>query len=264
MRTLPTAARARNLKKIGNNIDEKCIDKIFSITNKEAYSQFQELVPDIPLDHIVCVQEIIEIIKKDSDKRFSEIIFITLLDHVHTLLERFKQGIQLKNPMLWDIKRFYTNEYKLGLKSLDIIEDKFNIRLSDDEAGFIAIHIANSQMNENSNEIQRVYEVTRIMQEITNIVKYHFNVNFNEDSVYFHRCTSHLNFFAQRLINGNTFKEEGDGLLDVIKIKYRNSYICVEKISDFIKSNYRYDVSDEEKLYLTIHIERAVYKTGDN
>ena len=250
-------------KKNGDLINDENVDKIFSLKNKAANDQFQELVVDIPLDQILCVQEIIKIIKEESNKNVGEVMLITLLDHIHTAIVRIGQDIRIINPMLWDIKRFYPSEYKMGLKALDIIEKNFNVRLSDDEAGFIAIHIANAQINENSNEIQLIYKVTKIMQEITNIVKYHFNVNFNEDSVYFHRFTSHLNFFAQRLSKGTKLDDDSDGLLDVIKIKYKNSYECVEKIASFIESKYRYIISDDEKLYLTIHIERVIYKTCD-
>ena len=142
------------------------------------------------------------------------------------------------------------------MKALKTIEDRFEIRLPDDEAGFIALHIVNAQKDQ---DIKVVYKITKIMQEISNIVKYNFGITFDEESVYYYRFITHLKFFAERLVEGKTYTgEEDDGLLDVIKVKYKNAYNCVEKIATFIKEQYNYDLANEEKLYLTIHIEKIV------
>lgn len=44
---------------------------------------------------------------------------------------------QVKNALLWEIKRFYKDEFEIGMKALDMIEEKTKIRFPDDEAGFI-------------------------------------------------------------------------------------------------------------------------------
>ncbi|MDO5411463.1 MAG: PRD domain-containing protein [Lachnospiraceae bacterium] len=85
---------------------------------------------------------------------------------------------------------------------------------------------------------------------------------FNEDDVYYYRFITHLKFFAKRLIEQKTYQdEESDDLLDVIKKKYQNAYRCVEKIGQFIDRKYEYQLSKEELLYLTIHIERVINRT---
>ena len=110
--------------------------------------------------------------------------------------------------------------------------------------------------------MQNMYAITKVMQEISNIVKYKFQIEFDENSVYYYRFITHLKFFAQRLISGKTFEDMDDSsLLDMVKTKYKNAYYCVNEISNFIYRKYKYELSDEEKLYLTIHIERVVYKT---
>ena len=34
-----------------------------------------------------------------------------------------------------------------------------------------------------------------------------------------------------------------------------------EKIEEYVKKNYHHELSNDEKLYLMVHIERTVYKT---
>lgn len=246
-------------KKVGDEIDEREINKVFILQDKTQSRRFQELVSEIPLKHLQVADEIIEMFKIELGKKINDRIYISLSDHIYTAIQRFLEGITITNFMLWDIKRFYELEFSLALKALDIIKKRFNIELPEDEAAFITLHIVNAEMDESN--IKQILEVTKIMQEISNIVKYYFSVEFDTDSVYYYRFITHLKFFAQRLVANKTFKDSSDDeLLEVVKVKYHTSYKCVERITEFILRKYKYELSNEEKLYLTIHIERVIYK----
>lgn len=247
-------------KKIGDAIEKKSIEKVFTLTNSVALNKLQELVVDIPLEYLEVTEEIVVYSKACLGKRINEMIYVSLVDHIYTSIDRYLEGINIKNALLWDIRRFYPDEFDIGMTALDMIEKKFKVRLPDDEAGFIALHIVNAEIDEDS--MQNMYAITKVMQEISNIVKYKFQIEFDENSVYYYRFITHLKFFAQRLISGKTFEDMDDSsLLDMVKTKYKNAYYCVNEISNFIYRKYKYELSDEEKLYLTIHIERVVYKT---
>lgn len=247
-------------KKTGDDIDPAMVDKEFRLSSKGTKSKFEELVVDIPIENLQLAEEIICYAKAHLGKRLNEIIYISLVDHLHTAIMRFLEGITVKNALLWDIRRFYPEEFYVGMKALDQIEKRCKVRLPEDEAGFIALHLVNAEMDESS--MQDMYAITKIMQEITNIVKYVFNMDFDEDSVYYYRFITHLKFFAQRLLNGKVYDDSADDdLYEIVKVKYKNSYNCVCKIADFIQKKYQHCLTNEEKLYLTIHIERIVYKS---
>ncbi|WP_295254059.1 BglG family transcription antiterminator LicT [uncultured Catenibacterium sp.] len=243
-------------KKVGDLIDPKQVDKVFFLEDQEVSRRFKELVVNIPLEYLQIGDEIFDEAKMTLGKPINDNCYIALVDHIYTACERVKEGIFVKNALLWDIKRFYKIEYEVGKRSLQIIKDKTGIELSDDEAGFIALHIVNGQLDKDSHDM---YEITKIMQEVENIVRYHFRVDFNEDSAYYYRFVTHLKFFAQRLLEHKTQESQEDDLLSVVQVKYANAYQCVEKIVQFISKQYNYELSDEEKLYLTIHIHRVVY-----
>ncbi|WP_394921190.1 BglG family transcription antiterminator LicT [uncultured Robinsoniella sp.] len=246
-------------KKAGDDIDSDMIDKMFFLSAPDAHHKFQVLIQDVPMEHIVIGEEIISEAKLRLGKKLNDMVYISLIDHVHTSILRFLDGVTVKNVLLWDIRRFYKDEFQVGLWALDFIEEKCKVRLPDDEAGFIALHLANAQMDQA--KMHNMYEITRIMQEIVNIVKYYFQIEFNEDDVYYYRFITHLKFFAKRLIDHNIYEEDdNDDLWDVIKAKYQNAFRCVEKITKFILKKYEYQLSKEEQIYLTIHIERVVNK----
>ncbi|WP_160688467.1 PRD domain-containing protein [Clostridium sp. C2-6-12] len=246
-------------KKCGEELDESKIDKTFILSNPDVSNKFQELMTYIPSEYIELGEDIIRYTEKTLGKNLNDTIYISLIDHIYAAIKRFKDGISVKNAILWDIKRFYKDEFNIGLNVLNMIEERFLVRLPDDEAGFIAIHIVEALLNEN---VEDMYNITEVMSEISNIVKYNFHIAFNEDSIYYYRFITHLKFFAQRLLgNKINIDDKNDDLLDTVKLKYVNSYECVNKIGDFLKRRYDYNITNEEKLYLTIHIERLVYKS---
>lgn len=248
-------------KKCGDDVDPAQIDKVFTMNNPDTNNKFQELVANIPMDYMLLVENIITYAKTHIGKKINDTIYISLVDHIFMSVKRHEEGIEVKNALLWDIKRFYKDEYCIGLKALEMIKDQTDVELPEDEAGFIALHFVNAQMEENPDKVEDIYNITKVMQEITNIVKYFFHIEFDENSVYYYRFVTHLKFFAQRMVTNRQYEqEEGDDLLEIIKVKYKNAYECVKKIKKFINEKYSYALSDEEMLYLTIHIARVVYK----
>lgn len=247
-------------KRAGDEIAPETVDKTFFLAGAEENTRFQVLIQDIPLEHMVIGEEIIAEARTRLGRALNDMVYISLIDHVHTSIVRFLEGITVKNVLLWDIRRFYKEEFQVGLWALERIREQCKVELPVDEAGFIALHLANAQMDEAV--MHNMYEITRIMQEMVNIVKYYFHVEFDEDDVYYYRFITHLKFFAKRMIDHKTYADEDhDDLLEVIRNKYQNAYRCVEKISRFIEKKYEYPLSSEEQLYLTIHIERVIGKT---
>lgn len=244
-------------KKEGEHIEDELIDKVYTLSD-EVSSKFQELAAEIPVEHMKISDDIIKYVKLKLGKKLNDSIYLSLCDHISTAILRHEEGVDVKNVLLWDIKKFYKDEFEIGKHGLEMIKEKLNVQLNEDEAGFIALHIVNAEMDE---KLETIYEVTKVMQEILNIVKYFFHIDFDEDSVYFYRFITHLKFFAHRLITKSSYQDEqSDDLLELIKIKYKNAYACCLKIKQFLKTNYAYDLSQEETLYLTIHIARVVYK----
>ena len=103
--------------------------------------------------------------------------------------------------------------------------------MPEDEAGFIALHLVNAQTE--NNDQSNLYELTKTMQDIINIVKYYFKTTFDEESVYF-IVLLRICVFVSRMQNHSTHAEETDDeLLEMVKIKYRNAYQCVQKSNHF-------------------------------
>lgn len=244
-------------KKNGDEIDDVMINKIYMLSSDKAMNDLEDLISSIPIEYANIAYDIVNLAKEKYNKKLNDSIYVSLMDHIHSAIERQKLNIRLTNPMLWDIKQFYREEFEIGIQAIDMIEKELKVEVPIDEAGFIALHIAEAQLNSSKPIIN---QITLLIEEICSIVRYYFKIDFDENSVYFSRFITHLKFFSQRLFLNQQLKKinKNNDLLDIVINKYKNSYGCVEKIKLFVSQKYHYSLSEEEQLYLTIHIQRVV------
>ena len=247
-------------KKVGAPVEDSKVEKIFYLQDKTQAAKLEELIMKLPLEQLKLAERIVNEARLQLGKKISDAIYISLADHISFSIKRFKEGVNIRNSLLWDIQRFYPEEYQFGLTALDLIEEQYAIRLPDDEAGFIALHIVNADQKYADDNM---YRVTQIMKDLTNIVKYTYARDFDVTSLSYHRFITHLRFFVQRTLANKTYQDESmdNELFTMVKEKYTMAYGCVLKIEDYLKTECDLSVTDEEKIYLSIHIERAMNST---
>lgn len=243
-------------KSVGEKVDESLIEKTFILKQKDASEKFKLLLEDIPSEYVSLCYDIIEYSKNILGVELSDYIYVTLTDHINYALKLFNEGLNRPNPLIWEIKKFYTKEFEIGLKALEFIEDETGKKLPEDEACNIALHLINAQVNSVGGKVEDVAKQTKMIQDILNIVKYTYNIPLDEKSLNYERFVTHLRFFFQRLSKNQEVESEDDFLLTQVKAKYRNAYDCMLKIEAYLEK----ELSDEEKLYLTIHIQRVTQR----
>ncbi|WOO87781.1 PRD domain-containing protein [Mollicutes bacterium LVI A0039] len=246
-------------KRSGDLVNSDVINKTFVVPAGEDELVVQKYIDALPVECFELALDIVEFAKIKTAKKLNDSVCLAIADHINSSIERFKLGTQIPNYLLWELKKFYTAEFEVGLYALDIIEKCTSIKLPEDEAGFIATHIIDSELD--TSNLDQVYKTTKLIKDISNIVKYFFNIDFDSDSIYYYRFITHLKFFAGRLFNDYMFtKNDDERLYEMIQKSYINSFNCTQKIEEYLQANYSYTLSKEEKIYLTIHIENVIYK----
>ena len=247
-------------KKTGDLINPALIEKKFSLESVQINTRFQDIIVSLSTDEILIVDKIITNIRMNLSKKISDSIYPALCDHIHNALMNCEKGIVLKNELLFDISRFYSDEYKLGKDGLKIIQEETGILLSDDEAGFIALHIVNAE-TENNIGTDKVQKSTKLIEEILDIIKNYFNKEIKEDTITYYRFINHLRFFSQRIVSNAPFQDDANDetLLEMMKISYQDSYLCAMNIVGFISGRYGISVGKNELVYLIIHIQRTMF-----
>ena len=241
-------------KQEGDIVEESKIDKIFDLSSQEISDRFKTLLIEVPIEVVQAVEKIIEVAKIEYNKDLSDTIYVALTDHINFAIERQQEGMAIKNGLLWEIKKFYPTEYEIGVRALDWIDEIVGVKLPIDEAAFVAIHLLNAEHN----NLADYNQVTEMVQNILSLVKYHFRLDFDEESLTYFRFVTHLKFLAQRIFSDNPLDTSEIELYDIVKVKYKTAFKCVKKIEVFLLKKYQYEMTRDEALYLTIHIQRLI------
>ena len=98
--------------------------------------------------------------------------------------------------------------------------------------------------------------MTQIVVCISEIVRLHFACDLEQDSFSFNRFITHLRYLAQRIVSGVSCGKNDAFLYEQAKTNYPKSFICTQKIVTYIKSSYAFELSLDEQVYLTIHIQQ--------
>lgn len=236
----------------GSPVIEDRIEKQFEL-QEEVSQKFKKLIQGVPYDHILVSEEIIDYIRSASTKKINDTIYVTLTDHITNLVERIRMGIVFDTTLLLNVKSLYREEYRLGLKAAELLRKRLNIAIDDSEANFIALHIINAELDSN---MQQMYAITAVIEDILDIVKTKFKINTVDNSLC-DRFITHCRFFAQRVVNQEYLDNRTAENLQTYQIfeqTHPRQSECIRKISELIQAKYNYVVSVDEKLYIMIHL----------
>ena len=235
----------------GDNVDETKIEKRFTLNDKKQLSRFRELLEQIPSEYIFVAEQAISFAKRFYNLQLNESIHISLADHLHNAVENAKLGIQIPNSLLLDIKQYYPREYEIGQQTITFVDDRLHIKLPEDEWGFVAMHFVNAQYGKENTNVKKIITFVR---DVNNFILNELDIKPDEDSLFYHRYMTHLNFFAQRVAGGVHYSDDNDIELSLLKKHYREEYKVSCDVANYIKKNYHFKPNKDEIMYLTIHL----------
>lgn len=241
-------------KKQGEMVPADQISKIFRIKSRTLAEQFKELLANMPLERVRISDEIISHAKDHLKLKLNQSIYVTLTDHINFAIERVSQGIEPQNALLWEIKRFYPQEFQLGIYALELIQDRLDILLPEDEAGFIALHFVNAEYG---TDIRDAVKFPDQMQAIVDIVERDLGILLDESSLHYERFMTHIKFLIQRIYRKELLFSEDRELSLLMQRKYPREYQCSLKVAEYIMQATGSRLSEEEIMYLSVHIRRV-------
>ena len=241
-------------KKQGEVVPADQISKIFRIKSRTLTEQFKELLANMPLERVRISDEIISHAKDHLKLKLNQSIYVTLTDHINFAIERVSQGIEPQNALLWEIKRFYPQEFQLGIYALELIQDRLGILLPEDEAGFIALHFVNAEYG---TDIRDAVKFPDQMQAIVDNVEHDLGILLDESSLHYERFVTHIKFLIQRIYRKELLSSEDRELSLMMQRKYPREYECSVKVAEYIMQATGSRLSEEEIMYLSVHIRRV-------
>lgn len=202
---------------------------------------------------IIIASKIIDEARFKLNSPISANVIFTLADHISFAVKRYKDNIQVTLPILYDVQRSFAEEVELGKYRIKLINEYYDISLPKWEAAYIALQIING---EGQVQNDKLIKEQKAVQDITRIVENEYHIIIDKNGFNYSRFATHIQYMLKRGRSKHLLNTANKDIFESLKTNYPQAYICAEKISDYINNIYNVKLTDEELLYLMLHINR--------
>ena len=239
----------------GKRPTEKLADikgaKVYSLVTRQKNQSVLKVVNGISPEFIEVAGRIIE----EAEKVFHEVnheILLPMADHIALAAKRARENRQMANPFTPDIRVLFSGEYSVALKGRDIIREMTGYEITDDEVGFITLHIHAGLSDE---QVSVALDTTRIINEGIEMIEEAFGQKLPKDSLAYTRLMSHLYYMIARTRRGETTNVDFN---DFIFTNYPKTGETARAVCRFMEKELKKPVGKEEIGFLAIHIQRVI------
>lgn len=218
---------------------------------------------DIPQDVFEFVSQLIDAAEGLLSYPLSPNLPFILADHVAFAIKRAREGIQVRMPLAFDVRQQYPMEYRLGELAVDRINRTFSVKLPKSEAVGIAMAFVNNATQSSAANTVSGETFERVLSRSVRAIERITGVKVDRDSFNFTRFATHLQYLFQRIEAGEPIESGSASMYPQMRNDYPDIASCVDAVGDLLRKNLGHDLSDEERLYLMLHINRIVAKAND-
>lgn len=228
-------------------------------------TQYIPLLHELPYEIIQFTADELQVIQDELPCDTYSNLVLTLADHIAFVIERAQKGIYVKMPSIYEIEFSYPHEVKAGRHLVTAIRRKFRIKLPKNEVQGIAMHLINARERSKTEETREKELINEtILEETTGIIEEELSVKVQRETFNYARFATHVQYLAERLFEQKPIDTDNLLLYQSVQEEYAKISDCVDKISAYYKEKWKFELSEEEKLYLILHVNRVCSREEDN
>lgn len=234
--------------------DESVIQRVFRDVDEKCIGGFANIADDV----LLVASDIVAMADKALDCALAGNLVVCLADHLQYVLERTGDGITIENPLSHEVAFVYPREVELGRRGIELVSERMGVNLPESEITSIALHLVNAEVDGmgSSQDMDLVMKSTVILERATQVIEGQLGQQLDRTSYAYVRFVAHLRFLIRRLMRGGCKETENSGLFRQAARDFPDAYRCAAGINEYLKRDYNWSCSDEEMLYLMMHVNR--------
>lgn len=242
-------------KKVGAQIDLRCVEKEFVLKNDSTAAIFHRIMTHVTVEEFEVVKKIVALAEQELRVELSMNCYFALAETLHFALQRPEENESFSNPLLFEIKKFYTKEYRVAKKSLEFIRERLQVTLPKASAGLIAVHLVNGQQA--LWDMEQTLQMMELMRDMLAMVKELLVQQVDEESLSYQRLVTHIQFFLQRYLSDESSVEAHDEFLyTLVQTKYPTAFLVVQRLHHFLLERVGQPIGKAEQVYLALHCQQ--------
>lgn len=231
------------------------IDRTFYDLDEHYISLLNELSEDL----MSVTLEIVDKANSYLKVELSKVFYFTLADHLNFAIQRAKKGMAINNPMVNEIRHLYEKELRLGEWAVKLIKKRLGVVLPRSEAGNIAMHFIDAEVAVSTSMED---QTEQFVEDITDIVNDTLNIIIDRNDFTYSRFVTHLKYLLKRVSNLDEAKSENVKMYEKVRAEYPYLLKTTEKIKEYMTACLGIEPSEEELLYLMLHLNRLCAREG--
>ena len=237
----------------GTLIPHEKISKIFVMSSQDNLDKLKNLFSQLQKEYIEITDEILTYAKAQLNKQINENAYFTLADHISFAVSRIRSGMCFQNLLTTEVRRFYPEEFDIGLYAIKLMKDKIGVDMPEDEAASIALHILNAQYDISYSE---GFKATQLLGVIIDTITECTGKEIDANSYYGERFIAHLKYLVQRIIRNEPPPLGDDWAYDLMKDRHPNEIACCEAVAQGILQTHQCKLLKHEIGHMAMHIRR--------
>lgn len=260
-RQLVALGRGIGFCEVGSTLGIDRIERTFY----DVDARYLEALGSLPREIVEFASQFADIASGMFSYELSPNIAFILADHIAFAIKRARENIAFKTPLAFDVAQQYPLEYRLGTLIVQRIESTFNVRLAEDEAaGMVMVLINNITKPGDSESACDGHEFCRFLERATLLIERIMRVKIDRSSFNYARYATHLQYLFRRVKAGEAIESSNAPMYASLKESYPAERRCAERIEKLIVQETGKGLSDEEKLYLLLHVNRIVSTSSED
>lgn len=237
-------------KKVSERLEKPEDCTIYSMTEKTDRGNAKDLVKSVEPEFLEISNNILNMAEAQIGSVDRGIIF-PMADHIAFATERMKKNEQIRNPLTDDIKILFHNEFKIASTLKETLKETKNIDVSDDEIGYVALHIHSAL---DSESVSISMQMAGAVRECVTLIEEKTGKNIDIMSISYNRLMNHVKYMVARLIKGEHLKVS---MNDYVEHTFPESFELAVTICDHLSNALGKNIEELEVGYLAMHIERV-------
>jgi len=219
---------------------------------------YSEMIVSIPDDVNEITSRLMKFVDRSLDTNLlNPNLYFIMADHINFCIERKEKGIHITMPLQYDLLAIYPTEVSIGKKALEIIKEISGKELDEIEAYGIAMNLINARIGIAEKNRGSIKEED-VVNKIVDIIETYFGQKISRDNFNYSRFAMHTQYLIDRLKNNKTVASVNKAMVKNVQDSYPQMWNCTENIANYLKREYGFECSEEEKFYLLLHINRML------
>lgn len=202
--------------------------------------------------------QLADIVTQQVSYELSPNLPITLADHIQFALKRAREHLVVPMPLAEDVELAHPVEYRLAQMAVRGMQKTFGVRIDRHEAAGVALSIVNAAITPSQRTALANKREERLLEHVAEAVEREMGVAVDRDSFAYARFTTHVRYLIDRVQKGEPIESENSGLYNMLAEQFPRATACAHAIAAEIEAAYGEALTEEETVYLIMHINRIV------